>query len=280
MMESGPLSLVCPAHNEADNISNLLSEWHAAFVQLGTTFEIIVVDDGSTDGTVGEVRRMQRELDGIRLLRRPGRGGQSRALLSGFAHARGQIIITCDADLQNDPSDLPELLGRLEECDLVCGWRRDRRDSRRRCLFSAAANSILQRLFQHQLHDVGCALRVFRREVADALPPFDGLHRFFAMVALIEGFRVIEIPVHHRARRKGVSKYGLFDRLFRTIRDLFGLHWYRSRRIARTELTTATEWSLTQSHVESDAHDERDWPDAIPIRPRPGSEEGPMRKSA
>jgi len=263
----GMHSLVCPAHNEEGNIARLLREWHAIFTQLDVAFELIVIDDGSTDGTANEVRRTQSELGSVRLLRRPTRGGQSRALATGLVHARGEILVTCDADLQNDPADLPGMLAKLKECDLVCGWRRDRRDSRLRRMVSHVANSCLQRQFDHQLHDVGCALRVFHRRVAEQVLVFDGLHRFFGLIALMAGFRVIEVPVHHRPRERGVSKYGQLDRLLRTLWDLVGLQWYRSRLIARAELRVAPEDAPVRTSPTSG------------IGPLPESNHVPLRKA-
>ncbi len=224
------LSLVCPAHNEAANIVPLLHEWHRALGGLRAPFEIVVVDDGSTDGTAQEVRSVCAKLPGVRLVRCPARSGQSAALANGCAHARGNVIVTCDADLQNDPADLPLMLASLDRCDLVCGWRQQRHDRWMRRLASRAANVVIRRLFGQHVHDAGCALKVFRREVVERILLFDGAHRFFAILAVIEGFRVTEVPVHHRPRQAGRSKYGLFNRLVRTVHDLCGVDWYRRRR--------------------------------------------------
>jgi len=279
-MDSPLLTLICPAYNEAGNVAQLLQEWHAELTRSGESFELIVVDDGSTDGTPAEARRMQNELTGIRLLRHAARHGQSAALATGFAHAAGRIMVTCDADLQNDPADLPRMLELLPDADVVCGWRRNRQDTWRRRLVSRCANRVLQRLFGHQLHDSGCALRVFHRAVVDRMLTFDGLHRFFSLVALIEGFSVVEVPVNHRPRVHGASKYGLFNRLFRTLRDLNGLLWYQSRRIPRAE-PMAREEQLGRPVVESTVVcDDSTWPATIPMRPAPDADRPERRKSA
>jgi glycosyltransferase involved in cell wall biosynthesis len=278
-MDAPQLTLICPAHNEAGNIAQLLREWHAEFARLSHAFELIVVDDGSTDGTAQEVRRMQCELSGVRLLRHATRRGQSAALATGFAHAAGEILVTCDADLQNDPADVPRMLDRLAEADVVCGWRRDRQDTWARRLVSRGANRVLRRLFGHQLHDSGCALRVFHRSVVDRILMFHGLHRFFSLLALIEGLSVVEVPVNHRARVHGASKYGLFNRLFRTLRDLYGLQWYRSRRIARVDLLAYEEPIPEVAADSPGAHDNAAWPATIPMR-QPVPSGWPVRKSA
>jgi glycosyltransferase involved in cell wall biosynthesis len=213
-------------------------------------------------------------------LRHTARRGQSAALITGFAHAVGEIIVTCDADLQNDPADLPQMLDRLQQADVVCGWRRDRRDTWTRRLVSRSANRVMQRLFGHQLHDSGCALRVFHRSVVERILMFHGLHRFFSLVALIEGFSVVEVPVNHRARVHGISKYGLFNRLFRTLRDLFGLQWYRSRRIAKAELDAHEAPMPEEAAGSQGVHFDAVWPATIPIRPSLSPEWSEQRKTA
>ena len=276
-MAFSSLTLVCPACNEAGNITPLLQEWHARFTQIGRPFEMIVVDDGSTDDTAQEVRQVMHELTGVRLVRHSSRRGQSAALATGIAHAGGDIVVTCDADLQNDPADVPQMLAFLPQADVVCGWRRNRQDTWKRRLVSQSANRIMQRLFGHQLHDSGCALRVFHRSVVDRLLMIDGLHRFFALLALIEGLVVVEAPVNHRPRVSGASKYGLFNRLFRTVRDLGGLLWYRSRRIARPQLDAYEERVPVNWLDSADARENPPWPVSIPI---PGAADGAQRRKS
>lgn len=274
------LTLVCPACNESGNIEPLLREWHATFENLGTPFEMIVVDDGSTDGTASEVRRMMEEFGSIRLLRHTARCGQSAALATGIERANGDVIVTCDADLQNDPADLPRMLELLPEADVVCGWRHRRKDTWKRRLVSGGANRIMQRLFGHQLHDSGCGLRIFRRSVAERLLMIDGMHRFFALLALIEGFSIAEVPVNHRDRVQGVSKYGLFDRLFRTLRDLNGLLWYRSRRLERGFSKVVEEEMARDAVASAPVRNADVWPASIPFRPTDESGNAVRRKSA
>jgi dolichol-phosphate mannosyltransferase len=255
-MDKPLLTLICPAHNEAGNIARLLQEWHAEFTRLGEPFELILVDDGSTDGTAAEARRMQGELTGIRLLRHAARCGQSAALVTGISHAAGRIMVTCDADLQNDPADLPRMLDLLPDADVVCGWRRNRQDVWRRRFVSRCANRVLQRLFGHQLHG------------------------FFSLVALIEGFTVVEIPVNHRSRMHGASKYGLLNRLFRTVRDLTGLAWYQSRRIPPAELMGQEEHLERLVTASTGLRDNAEWPATIPMRLALDADWPEQRKSA
>jgi hypothetical protein len=172
------------------------------------------------------------------------------------------------------------MLTQLAHADVVCGWRRNRQDTWKRRLVSRAANRVLQRFFGHRLHDSGCALRVFRRSVADRLLKVDGLHRFFALLAVMEGFIVAEVPVNHRPRLKGESKYGVWNRLFRTLRDLNGLLWYRSRRLDLPDLTVI---EVPLSHGRDDTsedHDAAGRPATIPFRPSGGVGSAGRRKSA
>jgi dolichol-phosphate mannosyltransferase len=224
-------SLVCPAYNERANIAPLVREWEAVFQQLRQPFEIILVDDGSTDGTFEEIRQLcqgRPYLVGVRLRHRC---GQSAALLAGFHRARGEWIITSDADLQNDPGDLPRLLVWCDSADLICGWRRDRQDPLWKRWVSRLANWRRRRLLNDQVHDTGCGLKVLRRELAMKLLPFDGMHRFIPALAQIEGYRVAEVPVNHRPRQRERSKYTFWNRLIKPVQDLRGVAWYRARRI-------------------------------------------------
>jgi dolichol-phosphate mannosyltransferase len=228
------LSLVCPAFNEADNVLPLLTEWDAALRATGRTYEMIAVDDESTDATPQKFREGMALYPRLRVLRMRRRSGQSAALAAGFAAARGKWIITSDADLQNDPHDLPKMLALTSEFDMVCGWRRDRHDTWTKRITSRFANARRRKLLDDGIHDTGCGLKVFRREVANRVLRFDGMHRFLPALARIEGFSVTEVPVHHRPRTRGKSKYWIFNRFRKPIQDLNGVAWYRSRHLNPT----------------------------------------------
>jgi glycosyltransferase involved in cell wall biosynthesis len=225
------LSLVCPALNEAENLPTLLAEWDRALASTGRPYEMIIVDDESTDATPQVLRDLTRVHRSLRVLRMRHRAGQSGALSAGFAVARGLWIITSDADLQNDPADLPAMLELTDRFDMVCGWRRDRHDPWTKRIVSRFANARRRKLLEDGVHDTGCGLKVFRREVAERILHFDGMHRFFPALAKIEGFTVTELPVHHRPRAQGKSKYWIFNRFRKPIQDLNGVAWYRARHL-------------------------------------------------
>lgn len=228
------LSLVCPAFNEADNLPKLLAEWQAALSSTGLPFEMIVVDDCSTDATPEVLRAAQQEYPVLRVLRQARRSGQSASLAAGFEAAHGQWIVTSDADLQNDPADLSRMLALTPRFDVVCGWRADRKDPWTKRLISRFANVRRRRALDDGVHDTGCGLKVLRRDAAERMIRFDGMHRFFPALAKIEGFSVTEVPVRHRPRKHGQSKYWLFNRFRKPIQDLRGVAWYRSRHLNYT----------------------------------------------
>lgn len=233
------LSLVCPAFNESENIPELLAEWDGVLRATGRTYEMVLVDDESTDATPQRLQEAMRRYKCLRVLRMRKRSGQSAALAAGFAAARGQWIITSDGDLQNDPNDLPKLLELAIDFDMVCGWRTNRRDTWTKRFISRFANARRRRLLDDGVHDTGCGLKVMRRAVATRVLQFDGMHRFFPALAKIEGFTVTEVAVHHRPRSRGKSKYWIFNRFRKPIQDLQGVAWYRARRLQFTadELT-------------------------------------------
>ena len=169
----------------------------------------------------------------LRILRQPTNQGQSAAFAAGFRHARGEIIATLDADLQNDPADLPRMLAELEGCDVVCGVRTDRHDSFVRRASSRIANGVRNRLTGESITDVGCSLRVMRARHARRVQMFDGMHRFLPTLLRMEGARITEVPVSHRPRLRGVSKYGIQNRLWRALADLFAVRWMQRRWIDR-----------------------------------------------
>jgi glycosyltransferase involved in cell wall biosynthesis len=223
------LSLVVPAYDEVENLPVLLAELRAAVATTGLSHECVMVDDGSTDGSgewlIAEARR-DPALVVVRLARN---AGQSAALAVGLARARGDIVVTMDADLQNDPADLPRLLAALTDADVVSGVRVQRRDHWVRLASSRIANSVRRAVLRDPVTDIGCSFKAYRREVLVGLPMFAGVHRFLPALCVFRGARFAEVPLHHRPRRHGVSKYGIGNRLWRGIADLIGVQWLKTR---------------------------------------------------
>ena len=237
------LSIVIPVRNEAENIAPLVAEIRAA-LDGRFRYEILLVDDGSDDGTADEVLRLARAMPQLRLFRHKENCGQSAAVRTGVRAARAPWIATLDGDGQNDPADIPRLWRSAQEAPpgtmlLVNGHRQNRQDSWSKRRASRIANAVRRRLLHDDTPDTGCGLKLFPRALFLDLPYFDHMHRFMPALVLREGGIVRSIPVNHRPRRRGVSKYGLLDRLGVGIVDLFGVLWLR-RRAARPLLVEST----------------------------------------
>uniref|UniRef100_A0A832I4K4 Glycosyltransferase n=1 Tax=Eiseniibacteriota bacterium TaxID=2212470 RepID=A0A832I4K4_UNCEI len=227
--EAPRLSVVIPSRDELENLPALLAELRAVVAALGAPAEILVVDDASGDGSGDWLLREAQRDPLLRPVRLAGRCGQGGALAAGFARARGDIVVTMDADLQNDPADLPRLLAALEGADVVSGVRDVRRDAWPRRAASAVANAVRRAALGDTITDMGCSLKAYRRETLEGLPMFATAHRFLPALCQFRGARVVEIPVAHRPRRAGRSKYGIADRLGRGLWDLVGVRWLKSR---------------------------------------------------
>lgn len=215
------LSVVIPVYNEEESIEPLIQETRSALQPLAKEYEMILVDDGSTDGTYPILLRLREIEPRIRVVRLKRNFGQTAAIAAGLAYAKGAVIVAMDGDGQNDPNDIPTLLGKLEEgFDLVSGWRFPRQDpflSRR--LPSHIANALISWMTRVKLHDYGCTLKAIRREVAKDLKLYGEMHRFIPAMAHERGARIAELKVHHRPRRWGKSKYGI-TRTLRVVLDL------------------------------------------------------------
>jgi len=227
------LSIVVPLFNEQESLPLLVEKLLAALRPLGRRFELVLVDDGSSDGTAAALRQQAElvpEMVAVVLRRNY---GQTAAMAAGFDASRGGVIITLDGDLQNDPADIPMLLARLEQgYDLVSGWRHQRQDNAvSRLLPSKIANRLIARVTGVQLHDYGCSLKAYRRELVEDMNLYGELHRFLPALAFIEGARISEVKVGHKARQFGQSKYGI-DRTFRVLMDLLTV-WFMKRFLTR-----------------------------------------------
>jgi len=225
------ISIIIPLFNEADNVGPLVQQVLAALRDEKRGFEIVLVDDASNDGTWERIMAANREDARVRGLRHSRNSGQSAALWTGYRGSSTPILVTLDGDLQNDPADIPKLLAGLGEYDLVCGMRVNRRDNFVRRVSSKIARAARRRALGVDFRDTGCGLRAFKRPVLESLFAFNGFHRFMPVLAHSAGARVVEIPVNHRPRAAGVSKYGIWNRLGRGVVDLFALAWYQKRRI-------------------------------------------------
>ncbi len=229
-------SILIPFFNEAESCSALLGEVRAVLSGLGGESEVIAVDDGSRDGTLAILRELSASWSALRVISFVRNCGQAAALYAAMAAARAPILVTLDGDGQNDPADIPLLLARLGEADLVAGVRAERQDSWLRRRMSRFANGIRSRLLGDGMTDSGCALKAFRREVVPAFLPMRTLYSFMPALAIAAGFKVVEQPVRHRERRSGTSKYGLGVMLWRPALDMLGVWWWRHRRFPLPEI--------------------------------------------
>ena len=227
--DSPKVSVVVPLFNEEENVPILQAELMAALS--GLDYEIIFVDDGSIDRTVAAIAFKPE----IRLVQFERNAGQSAAMYAGLQSARGATAVLIDGDLQNDPADIPKLLAEIERgADLVCGYRAQRKDTFVKRLTSRIANFVRSRFTKDGVRDTGCTLKAMRRECISALLPFKGMHRFIPALIKGAGYRLVEIPVNHRPRQFGQSKYGLGNRALRATTDMFGVRWLLSRRLNYT----------------------------------------------
>jgi dolichol-phosphate mannosyltransferase len=225
-MPSSPvLSVVVPLYNEEDNVVEMQQQIDAALA--GRDYELVLVDDGSKDQTLARIQPGPR----VRVIVLEKNSGQSAAMHAGIHGAKGEVIITLDGDLQNDPADIPVMIAKLDEgFDLVCGYRAKRKDTPFKRLQSRIANFVRSRFVGDHVRDTGCTLKVMRRDCREALLLFNGMHRFIPALIRNMGWRVTEVPVNHRPRIHGVSKYGFGNRALRATTDMFGVRWLNSRR--------------------------------------------------
>jgi dolichol-phosphate mannosyltransferase len=223
---SPELSVVVPVFNEEENIRILQSELETALS--GMSHELLFVDDGSTDQTAAKITRSAN----VRLVQFEQNRGQSAAIYAGANAARGRLVVFIDGDLQNDPADIPRMVEEISRgADLVCGYRAKRKDTFNKRLTSRIANFVRSRFTKDGVRDTGCTLKAMRRECVRTLVPFKGMHRFIPALVKGAGYRLVEIPVNHRPRRFGQSKYGFGSRAVRATTDMFGVRWLLSRQL-------------------------------------------------
>lgn len=226
-------SVIIPIKDERENLSplmaGLLKVMDSHELSRSRPYEILFVDDGSSDGSSDELDRLAREHSNVQVFHFDRNYGKTCALEAGFRQSSGEIIIQIDGDLQQDSEDILKLLPYTASHDLVCGWRQQRQDGLVKKFSSLIANRV-RNIFTHDgMHDTGCPLKVFRRPVLERIRLFEGMHRFFPALALMHGFRVTEVPVRHYPRIHGVSKYGMGNRLFKSLYDLIAVRWMQDR---------------------------------------------------
>ncbi len=231
------ISVIVPMFNESGNVAPLAAQVLAALREERRALELVLVDDASTDDTWAQIQAAHAADPRVRGVRHTRNAGQSAAVWTGFRATSAPIIATLDGDLQNDPADLPRMLAELERYDLVCGMRVARQDSFIRRISSGIARRARKAVLGADFRDTGCGLRVFKRPVLDGLFPFNGFHRFMPILVHGSGAKVCEVPVNHRPRVSGVSKYGVWNRLGRGVFDLIGVAWFQKRRLKATETT-------------------------------------------
>ncbi len=224
-------TVVIPMKNEEGNVHELIDELEAVMASLRVSWELICVDDGSTDSTLSLLKSLTNEKEYLRIMAFDRNYGQSSAFDAGFRHARGQFVITMDGDRQNDPADIPRLINAISDHDLVCGIRQKRKDTLIKRWTSLIANRVRSRICQDGIKDTGCSLKIYRTACLNKIKMYHGMHRFLPALFKIEGFRVAQLPVNHRERVKGQTKYNFFNRSFNTIEDLMAVRWMRLRHL-------------------------------------------------
>jgi glycosyltransferase involved in cell wall biosynthesis len=235
MSNNDKFSVVLPVYNEQDNLGALFAEIKKAADSTGREWEAVFVNDCSTDNSLSIIRNMAEQYDEVRYVAFAENRGQSAAFCAGFDAAESDIIITMDADLQNDPADIPKMLGVYgEDCEMVIGWRAKRKDTFIKRISSRIANKIRDAIVDDGVHDTGCSLKIMSRELLLKLPRFKNMHRYFPILMIQQGARIKEVKVHHRERGAGVSKYGTLDRAMAGIYDLIGVAWLIKRHIGYT----------------------------------------------
>ncbi len=225
------ISVVVPVYNEEGNLPLLIPKLKKVLQSLGSSWEMIFVDDGSLDGSPKILKESAAQVPSLRVLRLKENRGLSTALVAGMREARGEKIITLDSDLQNDPDDIPKLLGYLDRYDMATGWRQKREDSWLKKISSAIGNGVRNGLTGETIQDSACTLRAFKRECVQTIPVFNGMHRFLSTLVKMEGYRIIEVPVTHHPRKFGKSKYNIRNRMIRSFVDLLAVRWMRHRAI-------------------------------------------------
>ena len=225
-------SFVIPVYNEQDNILVLNEELANVMREIETPCEIIWIDDGSTDESAAIMESVCGSNDNCHLIRFDRNYGQSAALYAGFRKARGRYMITMDSDLQNDPADVLKMIPYLDRYDMVTGWRNKRHDNWWKKFSSKFANGVRNRLSRETIRDTGCSLKIMKTKYLKEIKMFKGMHRFLPTLMKMEGASVVEVPVSHRPRVKGTSKYGTWDRAFSGLRDLLAVRWMQDRFIS------------------------------------------------
>lgn len=229
-MNNIEISIVVPVFNEEDNLVLMIEELEGILNKLGKTFEVIFVDDKSTDSSLEVLKKIQSSRTFVRIIPHKINSGESAAQATGFFYARGDIIITMDADMQNDPADIPNLLENLKnDVAAVCGVRRKRMDTIVKKISSRTANAFRNFVTGDKISDAGCTYRAIRKSALWQIPVFNGMHRFLPSMLRFQGYKVIEILVNDRPRTRGVSKYGIGNRMWRGIADCFAMRWLKKR---------------------------------------------------
>jgi len=233
------VSVIAPAFNELENMEPLVERIREVFEPTGMKYEAVIVDDCSTDGTGEKLVELGRKYPWLRVIRLDKNSGQTAAMDAGFRHARGKVWGTVDADMQNDPGEIPRLMKLLgPDVDMVNGWRKDRADKNKfmRRMQSKIANGIRNRLSGDSIQDSACGLKVYKRECLEGFTLYKGMHRFFPTLVKMRGFKVIEVPVSHNARLHGTTKYKFGSRVIRAFVDLMAVRWMKKRVIRYTAL--------------------------------------------